>query len=276
MVWGLKMWDHPLYYANTPTMSIPMTATATKFRPAASRGQTKIDWLDSHHSFSFGRYHDPAWPGFRQLRVINEDWVAPAQGFAPHSHQDMEIVSLVLKGELSHRDSIGNGSLIKPGEIQRMSAGSGITHSEYNPSDSQPVHFLQIWIIPQRLGTPPSYEQAPYDLAAGNGAWQLLVGGQDEADATTTTKAADRPKVTVQQDVQLWRTQLQADQHLDYPLRAGRAAWLQVISGELSLELAGGAQQLQAGDGLGVEHVTNLSLTGGGNTGAELLLFDLA
>lgn len=248
-----------------------MPATATKFRPAASRGQTKIDWLDSYHSFSFGRYHDPAWPGFRQLRVINEDWVAPAQGFAPHSHQDMEIISLVLSGALSHRDSIGNGSIIKAGEIQRMSAGSGITHSEYNPSDSQLVHFLQIWIMPQKLGTPPSYEQAPYDLAAGNGTWQLLAAGQDMA-----TVAGDRPKVTVQQDVRLWRTRLQVDQRLDYQLQAGRAAWLQVVSGELSLDLAGGAQQLQAGDGLGIEHVSNLSLTGGGNAGAELLLFDLA
>jgi redox-sensitive bicupin YhaK (pirin superfamily) len=252
-----------------------MTTSATtrpsplyKFRAAADRGHTKIDWLDSRHSFSFGSHYDPEWLGFRSLKVINDDHVAPSMGFATHGHRDMEIISLVLAGQLAHKDSLGTGSIILPGEIQRMSAGSGITHSEFNPSESDAVHFLQIWIEPQANGGQPSYQQAPYDLERATGEWQLLAAGSDSGDAAM---------VTIHQDARLWLARLDAGQAIAYPLQPGRAAWIQVVMGAVTV----GEHQLGQGDGLGVENLVGLNLrcpTAADNQdgGTLVLLFDLA
>jgi len=228
-------------------------------RRSDERGQTKLDWLDSRHAFSFGEYHDRRYMGFRDLRVINEDRVSPGKGFGTHSHRDMEIVTYVLEGAVEHKDSTGTQTIIRPGEVQRMSAGTGISHSEYNPSKTEPVHFLQIWILPQQQNLPPSYEQRTFDLDKGRGRW-IIVAAKDGREGA----------VTVHQDVALSVARLLAGQQAAYRLKPGRHAWLQVARGTATLNGA----TLNAGDGAAMseEDVVEARAV----EEAEILLFDLA
>ncbi|HYD69953.1 pirin family protein [Azospirillum sp.] len=223
------------------------------------RGAVNMGWLDSRHSFSFGHYHDPAHMGFRALRVINDDRVIPGAGFPTHGHADMEIVSYVLDGALEHKDSLGTGSVIRPGDVQRMSAGTGIRHSEYNASQEESVHFLQIWILPERPGLAPGYEQKAFADTEKHGRLRL-VGSRDGRDGS----------VTIHQDVDLYATLLDGDESAAFDLRPGRHAWLQVARGQVRLN----GLLLKEGDGAAVSDETTLTLDGG--IGAEVLLFDLA
>lgn len=230
------------------------------FRDRNARGEARMGWLDSKHSFSFGHYHDPKHMGFRALRVINEDRVTPGAGFPTHAHADMEILSYVLEGALEHKDSIGTGSVIRPGEIQRMSAGTGIRHSEYNASQDAPVHFLQIWIVPEKRGIEPSYEQKALPPVAEGESRLDLIGAPEGGDDA----------VLIHQDVRLYRAILAAGGALGVPIAPGRHAWVQVARGIAEIE--GG--ELREGDGLAVSDVTELKLSSA--IGAELLVFDLA
>ncbi len=227
-------------------------------RPGRERGHTEIDWLDSYHTFSFDRYYDPRHMGFRDLRVINEDRVAPATGFGMHGHRDMEILTYVLAGALEHRDSAGHHSPLRPGEIQRMSAGTGIRHSEYNVSNTEPVHLLQIWILPEREGLSPSYEQRAFTFD-GNAKWRLLAAptGRDGI-------------VLIHQDVNLYAARLAPGQPLSYRLPPGRHAWVQVARGKVTLP----GTPLEAGDGAAVSEEENLTFRA--EEPSEVLLFDLA
>jgi redox-sensitive bicupin YhaK (pirin superfamily) len=227
-------------------------------RPAAERGRTQLPWLDSRHTFSFGEYHDPAHMGFRTLRVINDDRVAPGQGFGTHPHRDMEIITYVLEGVLEHRDSLGNGSLIRPGEVQRMSAGTGIRHSEFNSSPDDPVHFLQIWILPESVGLPPSYEQRPLPSGARGGL--ALVGAPDGRAGS----------LTVHQDVGVYAGQLEPGTAIAHALAGRRHAWLHVARGSATLN----GQPLHAGDSAAISDEREVALRA--ETAAEVLLFDLA
>ena len=229
-------------------------------RRANARGKANFGWLDSRHSFSFGSYYDPNYMGFGNLRVINEDKVTPGKGFAIHSHQNMEIISYVIEGELEHKDSIGNGSIIRPGDIQIMSAGTGIAHSEYNPSQDYGVHFLQIWIIPEKTGLKPSYEQKAFTEAEKQGILRL-VGSQDGRDGS----------VTIHQDVNLYTTILGMDEMVTHNLATNRSAWLQIVKGTVTVN----DQSLDAGDGAAILLEDNITLKGLTDK-AEILLFDLA
>ena len=232
-------------------------------RPAAERGHARFGWLDSRHSFSFGEYYDPAHMGFGALRVINDDRVAPGAGFPTHGHRDMEIVSYVLDGALEHRDSLGTGAVIRPGEVQRMTAGTGIRHSEYNHSRSAPVHFLQIWIMPERDGLTPGYEQKAFADAERRNALRL-VAARDGRDGA----------ITIHQDVDLYAGLLDPQQSTAFTLRKGRRAWLQLARGSVTL---GGTNladvTLAEGDGAAITDVETITITGA--TPAEVLLFDL-
>ncbi len=237
-----------------------MVDTAVHIRRADERGATELGWLTSRHSFSFGGYFDPEHMGYRSLRVINDDRVQGGQGFGTHPHHDMEIISIVVDGALAHKDSLGNGSVIRPGDVQRMTAGTGVTHSEFNPSPTDPVRFLQIWIEPAARGLEPGYEQRSFDLASGRGEW-VLVASPDGRDGS----------LTVHQDVALHRAVIDRGAQLVYPLADGRHAWAQIISG--SVELNG--RELSTGDGAAmslVDHVTMSGLEGV----SDVLLFDLA
>ena len=227
-------------------------------RKAADRGRSKHDWLDSRHTFSFADYYDPAHMGFGPLRVINEDRVAPGQGFGRHGHRDMEILSYVLDGALEHKDSIGTGSVIRRGDVQRMSAGTGIQHSEFNGSQRDPVHFLQIWILPERDGIAPGYEQKNFTLDQSRGL--TLVAGHDGRDGA----------LTIHQDVDVYAARLAAGDGTRHVLREGRVAWLQVARGEVTLN----GNKLSAGDGAAIEKETELVIEP--VTSAEVLLFDMA
>ncbi len=224
---------------------------------SGERGHTKISWLNSHHSFSFGSYFNPSAMGFRSLRVINDDRVAPDQGFGTHGHANMEIITYVVEGALEHRDSLGTGSIIRPGDVQRMSAGKGIRHSEFNASKTEPVRFLQIWIPPAQNDLPPSYEQK--SIKPGDGEFVLLVSPDAEAGS-----------VKVHQDARLYAAKLAADAVLTRDLDASRHYWLQVVKGVLSLD----DQRLEEGDSVAITGETRLELVGGQD--AEVLLFDLA
>lgn len=235
-------------------------------RPSDARGHAEHGWLDSRHTFSFADYYDPAHMGFRQLRVINEDRVQPGKGFPTHPHADMEIVTYVLDGALEHKDSMGTGSVIRPGEVQRMSAGTGVTHSEYNASRSAPVHLLQIWILPERCGLPPSYEQKTFPETERRGRLRLIAS-RDAADGS----------VTVHQDVRLLATLLGGGERATYALAPARHAWVQVARGRVRLN----GTPLAAGDGAAVSDERALELVGEppsaqGDDPAEVLLFDLA
>ena len=226
-------------------------------RRAGERGHTQLSWLDSHHTFSFGEYHDPAHMGFGTLRVINDDRVAPGQGFGTHPHRDMEIITYVLDGALEHRDSLGTGSVIHPGEVQRMSAGTGIRHSEFNASKAETVHFLQIWIVPEKSGLPPSYEQRALPAAARGGL--ALAASRDGRDGS----------VTVHQDVTVYAGDLDGTTSVAHSV-AGRRAWVHVARGSLNLN----DHALSAGDGAAVSDERELVLKPNGS--AEVLVFDLA
>jgi hypothetical protein len=233
-------------------------------RAAQDRGRTKIDWLDSRHSFSFGEYYDPDAMGFSVLRVVNDDRVAPAGGFPTHGHADMEILSYVISGGLEHRDSIGTGSVIRPGDVQRMSAGTGVRHSEFNASKTEPVHFLQIWIIPERAGLPPSYEQKTFAAADRDGRLKLVA-----APAGQTAKDG---AVTIHQDVRLYAGSFGPGSKATLELAAGRNAWVQVADGTIELN----GQRLGAGDGAAVVDERTLALAGStGQPAGEVLIFDL-
>lgn len=223
------------------------------------RGRTKLDWLDSRHTFSFGEYHDRRYMGFRDLRVINEDRVGPGNGFGTHSHRDMEIITYVLEGSVEHKDSTGNQTIIRPGDVQRMSAGTGISHSEYNPSKTEPVHFLQIWILPQQQNLAPSYEQRTFDLEKNRGRW-ILVAAQDGRDGA----------VTVHQDVALSVARLLPGQQASYRLKPGRYAWAQAARGSATLNGA----TLGEGDGAAASDEEILEIRAVED--AEVLIFDLA
>jgi redox-sensitive bicupin YhaK (pirin superfamily) len=227
-------------------------------RPAASRGAANFGWLDSRHTFSFGRYYDPAQMGFGPLRVINEDKVKPGAGFDTHGHRDMEIISYVLEGELAHKDSIGTGSVIRPGDVQRMTAGTGIQHSEFNNSDSAPVHFLQIWIEPAQTGLAPGYEQKHFEPASLQDRWRVVV------DPAGTDGA-----VRIHQDMRLLVSRLGGGKHLDYAIAANRSAWVQVARGVVSIN----GQAMAQGDGLAVTDSGQISFHAGEDS--EILLFDL-
>ena len=228
-------------------------------RPANERGHTKLDWLDSRHTFSFDQYYDPRYMGFRHLRVLNEDWVAPGQGFPTHPHRDMEILTYVLAGALEHRDSMGNGSAIRPGELQRMSAGTGITHSEFNHSEREPVHLLQIWILPRERDLTPSYEQ-------------LATLAEEKRDQLRLVAAADplEGAVRIHQDVELYVAQMEPEKQATHPLKPGRHAWLQVAGGAVTLN----GSRLDAGDGAAVSEELVLEIKA--TDRSEILLFDLA
>ncbi len=227
-------------------------------RRSEERGRTQLPWLDGRHTFSFGGYYDPRHQGFRALRVINDDVIAPGGGFDTHPHNDMEIVTVVLSGALRHRDSMGNGSIIRAGEIQRMTAGSGVRHSEHNPSSEDATRLLQIWIRPDSEGLEPSYEQKAFDAAARPGEW-LLVASRDGRDGS----------LTVHQDVSLHRASVPVGSTLEVAIGTGRHGWLHVAAG--SVELAG--ETLHAGDSAALSDVTAASLTG--IETADVLLFDL-
>ena len=231
------------------------------FRPAAERGHVRTGWLDSRHSFSFGHYHDPQWMGWGPLRVINEDRVAPGGGFPPHGHANMEIISYVISGGLAHRDSTGSEGILRPGELQWMSAGHGIEHSEYNASDSEPVHFLQIWIQPDRLNAAPDYAQKAFDPAARREQWGLLAS-PDGAEGS----------LAIRQDAKLLGVQLGDGESAALPLQPGRRYWLQVVQGQVRA----GDQALAGGDAIGYsDESCELRITGSAGPLADILLFDL-
>jgi quercetin 2,3-dioxygenase len=228
-------------------------------RPADERGQTRTDWLDSRHTFSFNRYYDPRWSGFRDLLVINEDWVAPAKGFGAHSHRDMEIITYIIAGALQHKDSMGNTSVMRPGEVQRMSAGTGVTHSEFNPSTGEQVHLLQIWITPEREGLTPSYEQREFAPEESRGRLRLIA-----------SRAGRDGSVTIQQDAEVFSASLDEGEEVSHELRGGRHAWVQVVKGSLKVNEV----ELKAGDGAAVSEEEKLSIRA--NEPSEILMFDLA
>jgi hypothetical protein len=232
--------------------------TMITVRRASERGRTRLDWLDSRHSFSFGDYYDPRHMGFRDLRVINEDFIDPAEGFGTHPHRDMEIITLMLDGRLAHRDSLGSGSELKPGEVQIMSAGTGITHSEFNASRADTSHLLQIWILPERKGLTPRYDQRAFPADERRGRLRPVVT-PDERDGS----------LKIFQDVSLFLGSLAAGDTATHPLRPGRHAWLQVAGGAVEVN----GTRLEAGDGAAVSGEPALDLKSGDES--EVLLFDL-
>ena len=228
-----------------------------KIRKANERGHAEHGWLDTYHTFSFADYYDPQWMGFRSLRVINDDLVMPGQGFGTHPHRDMEIITYILSGALEHKDSMGNGRVIGPGEVQYMAAGTGVQHSEFNPSKDQAVHLLQIWIQPDRKGTAPRYaEKSLADAPAGTLHLVASKTGRDDS-------------IAIQQDADLWLAKLGVDNAVKHNLAKGRHAWIHVAEGEVSLN----GKELSGGDAAGVseERVLELSAT----KPSQVLLFDL-
>ncbi len=227
-------------------------------RPGNERGHADHGWLNTYHSFSFNTYHDPKWMGFRSLRVINDDRVAAGQGFGKHPHRDMEIISYVLSGELEHKDSMGNGRIIKPGDFQYMSAGSGVLHSEFNPSPDAPAHFLQIWIEPSQKGTAPRYAEKSCQQTA-TGAFHLIA-----------SPSGREGSIAIHQDAELWLAKLNAGDSLAHALAPWRHAWVHVAEGKIQLN----GQELGEGDGAALSsesHVNILCLSP-----AQVLLFDLS
>ncbi|HWR16621.1 MAG TPA: pirin family protein [Terriglobales bacterium] len=231
-------------------------------RPAKERGHANHGWLDTYHTFSFSSYYDPKHMGFRSLRVINDDKVAPGYGFGTHPHNDMEIVTYVLEGELAHKDSMGTGSTIVPGEVQRMSAGTGVLHSEFNHSKIDEVHLLQIWILPEKKGLEPSYEQKFFADEEKLNKWRVVA-----------SRDAREGSVTIHQDAAIYATLLEDGKDVEYRLEKGRHAWLHVATGSVKLN----GKVLNAGDGAAMSDESEVKLTGA-TTGkkAEVLLFDLA
>lgn len=229
-----------------------------KIRPANERGVTNWGWLDSRHTFSFANYHDPAHIRFRSLRVINDDRIEAGGGFPMHPHRDMEIISIVVSGALEHRDSLGNGSVIRPTDVQRMTAGTGIMHSEFNPSDSEATHLMQIWIMPDKQGLTPSYEQIAFPDDARHGRL-CLVASKDGSEGS----------VTINQDADVYATRLSPGEGVSQPIGKGRGVWVQVATGSISVN----GQRLDEGDGAAITEEDCLEIQG--VTDAEALVFDL-
>ena len=229
-----------------------------QIRKAAERGKTQIDWLESYHSFSFGDYFDPKELGFSMLRVINDDKVHSGRGFGTHPHRDMEIFTYVLKGALEHRDSMGNGSTIRPGDVQMMSAGSGITHSEFNPSANEEVHLLQIWIVPYRMGVKPRYQQVHFSNEEKRGKLKLIISPK-----------GDNGSLSIYQDALVYAGLLDGSENFQYELAPKRYAYVHVARGKLTLN----DQELKAGDGVRIRESGQLLFSKGDN--AEILFFDL-
>ena len=230
-----------------------------KVRPSHQRGHADHGWLKTQHSFSFANYYDPAHMGFRALRVINEDRVVPGAGFPTHPHRDMEIVSYVVEGALEHEDSMGNGSVIRPGEVQRMSAGTGVTHSEYNHSQTEPVRLLQIWIEPSQRGLEPGYEQKAFPEQQRRGTWRLVAAPDGQEGS-----------VRIHQDAYLYTTLLEAGEQVVRDLNPERYFWIQVVDGVVTAN----GTRLGAGDGAAIRNETALTVVA--DAVAHLLLFDLA
>lgn len=230
-----------------------------QIRRANARGHLDHGWLDTFHTFSFGSYFDPDYTSFRALRVMNEDRVAPGQGFGMHGHRDMEIVTYVLSGALQHKDSLGNGEILRPGEFQRMSAGTGIRHSEFNPSETEPVHLYQIWLLPNREGLQPSYEQKPLPNLGQRGVWQV-VASPDGANGM----------LTIQTDARISLASLSVGQSIHQEIATGRHAWLQMLRGEVSLN----GTLLKTSDGAAISNERQLHIVA--SQDAEVMLFDLA
>jgi redox-sensitive bicupin YhaK (pirin superfamily) len=228
-------------------------------RKSEERGHFDLGWLDTYHTFSFDQYYDPAHMHFRSLRVINEDRVSPAKGFPTHSRRDMEIITYILSGALEHRDSMGNGSVIRPGDVQRMTAGTGVAHSEFNPSRTEPVHLLQIWILPNARNLPPSYEQKFFSEDERRGKLHLIAS----SDAGTGA-------VTINQDARVYACSPNQDQSIEHVFDQDRHAWIQVARGTLNLN----GVELNQGDGAAISKETRLRIVA--HDQAELLLFDLA
>lgn len=228
-------------------------------RASADRGKANFGWLDSRHTFSFGEYFDPAFMGFGPLRVINEDWVAPSTGFDTHPHRDMEIITYVLEGALAHKDSLGSAAVIRPGEVQRMTAGTGIRHSEFNASDTEVVHLLQIWILPSAKGLTPGYEQKPVLMASQPGKLHVIASPDGRDDS-----------VSINQDAVVSAAVLGAGEQVRVSLASGRGAWIQVARGTISVN----GQLLSEGDGLAAAEESTLAIVA--EDKAEFLVFDMA
>ncbi len=242
----------PVMWNSAPVMKI-------NIRKASERGHADHGWLNSRHSFSFADYYDPEHMGFRSLRVINEDRVSPGGGFPTHSHRDMEIFSYIVDGTLEHKDSMGNGRRLLPGQIQLMSAGSGVAHSEFNPSPSEAVHFLQIWIKPRAQGLTPSYTE-----------WHPSSDAQDMPKVLVISPDGRENSATIQQDADVYRLRLKAGEKVEHILQPHRGLWLQIISGKISIN----ENDLNAGDALSSEDAGAFHMTALENS--EALLFDLA
>jgi redox-sensitive bicupin YhaK (pirin superfamily) len=230
-------------------------------RKSADRGHADHGWLNARHSFSFANYYDPRNMGFRALRVINEDVVQPGQGFGTHAHNDMEIITYVLEGALEHKDSMGNTGVLRPGEVQYMSAGSGVRHSEYNHSKTEPVHLLQIWLLPNQEQVKPQYAEAKLPDAERKGKLKLVAAGKPNGSGA----------FQIHQDVNLYASLLGKDESVELPLAEGRGAYLQVARGAITLN----GQKLEAGDGAALEKESLLKIAGASDAAAEFLLFDL-
>lgn len=232
-----------------------------RIRRGQERGHFDHGWLDTRHTFSFGDYHDPRAMGFRDLRVINEDRVLPGQGFGTHGHRDMEIVSYVLEGGLAHRDSLGTGSTITPGDVQYMSAGTGVRHSEFNASKTEPVHFMQIWIMPNAEGLPPRYDQKRFEAEDKRGRLRLVA-----------SPSGGEGSIAIRQDVRMYASMLEGGESVELALPAGRHLWVQVLRGSLDVN----GQALSAGDGLAASDETAFRFAASGPAPSEFLVFDLA
>ena len=231
-----------------------------QIRRSEERGHANHGWLDTHHTFSFADYYDPKFMGFRSLRVINEDRVAPGRGFGMHGHRDMEILTYVVEGAIAHKDSMGHQASLGPNEIQRMSAGTGVRHSEFNPSNNERLHFFQIWIEPATVGTAPGYEQIRFDPEEKNNRLKRLAG-----------PAGGNGAARINQDAQVFVAELANGAEIPYRLGSNRAAWVQVVRGEVAVN----GVALHPGDAAAVSGEENLTMTGAGAGSSELLLFDL-
>jgi len=227
-------------------------------RPAAERGAVNLGWLDSKHTFSFGEYHDPAHMGFSSLRVINEDWIEPGQGFGTHPHRDMEIITYIIKGALEHKDSMGNGAVMRRGDVQHMTAGTGVLHSEFNHSNDELVHLLQIWILPGERGLTPGYEEKTFADTAKKNQLRLIVSSDGRDNS-----------LVVNQDLHLYASVLDQDVELKHSFADGHNGWIQVVAGEVEVD----GEKLNAGDGAAIEHTETLAIKA--TTDAEFLLFDM-
>ncbi len=230
-----------------------------QIRHSEERGRYDYGWLDTAHTFSFNTYLDPEHMGFRALRVINEDRVQPGEGFGMHGHRDMEIVTVVLEGALEHKDSLGSGSVIRPGRVQRMTAGRGIRHSEFNPSATEPVHLYQIWILPDQQGLPPGYEEQTFDPAERPGRLRLIA-----------SRTGEDGSLTIHQDARLYQASLRPGESVVQELSPGRHAWVQVLRGGVRVN----GESQKAGDGAALSRETNLSIQS--DEGGDVLVFDLA